>query len=200
MKTLTALLMLAAAAPAAAVVGTPPPSAPAAPAADPAAVAAAQVLVQQLDLRGSQERGLKQQLAVMRSGAVLRAALAQQPGFVQAYQANKAKFDAALGNAGAIQADLAEKVMRDNLPAVVNAAVQAYAANYTAAELKQLAEFYRTPIGQAFHNKQGKVEAQAGRAAGELMNAKLNAVMQANQARIAAALAPLNPSPPPAKK
>ena len=74
----------------------PAASKPAAAPLDPAAVAAARVLVKQLDIPGQINRTLNQNVEAMRSGVALRAMLAQQPGFVPAYNANRAKFDAAL--------------------------------------------------------------------------------------------------------
>lgn len=134
---------------------------------------------------------LAQNVAAMRSGGAMRAMLAQQPGFVQVYQANKSKVDPVLKKAGAIQAEIAEKVLRDNAPAVVNAAVQSYAGNYTTAELQGLSNFYRTPIGQAFLAKDGKVRAEIGDAGNRIMGAKLQAAMTANASRLNTALAPL---------
>ena len=75
---------------------------------DPAAVAAARTLVAQLDIQGQINRSLAQNVEMMRSGVAIRSLLAQQPGFIPAYNANRAKFDAAMKTAvpsgeGAIQ-------------------------------------------------------------------------------------------------
>lgn len=173
---------------------------PAAKPADPATVQAATALVQQLDIRGQITRQMTQTVAVMRSGAAIRSMLAQQPGFVQAYQANKAKFDPVLQKAGGIQADIAQKVVNENTGAVVNAAIQSYARNFTAAELNGLLNFYRSPLGQAVNAKQPRVANEIGQATNRLIATKIDAAMQANASRINAALQPLNSAPPPAKK
>jgi uncharacterized protein len=180
-------------------------AAPAAKAPDPAAVAAARVLVQQLDIQGQINRSMTQTVEMMRSGVTLRSMLAQQPGFVPAYNANRAKFDAALKNAGAIQARVAEKVIRENAGAVVELAVQAYARNYSAAELQGLSAFFKTPLGQALNSRQPRVTADIGEASNRLIGARIEAGMQAVAPQLQAALAPLNtaaapPKPTPAPK
>lgn len=200
MKTtiLVALLVAALAAPSGAVTGTATP-----PAArvDPAALAAATALVQQLDVGGMVVRMMQRPLPAMRSGVALRSQLAAQPGFVAAYNANKARFDAALAKAGAIQAEVAEKVIRDNAGQIAPAAAQAYARNFSAAELKALGDFYRSPLGQALKQRGPRVDAEITMATGRLMGAKMATAMQANGKRIESALAPLSnrpatPAPP----
>ena len=175
-------------------------AAAAAPAPDPAAIAVARVLVKQLDVQGQINRSLAQNVEMMRSGAAMRGMLAQQPGFVQAYNANRPKFDAALKNAGAIQANVAEKVMRENSGAIVEAAVSAYATNYTAAELQGLSAFFKTPLGAAFNTRQPRVTAEIGQASNRLIAAKIDAGMKAAAPQLQAALAPLGAAPAPAPK
>lgn len=181
--------------------------APQAAAVDPAALTAARALVQQLNIPTQLQKTMAQNLQMMRSGVMIRSMLAQQPGFVPAYQANKAKFDPVLQKAGGIQAEVAEKVMRDSAPAVIDAAVKIYASNYSAAELKGLSDFYRTPLGLALAQRDGKVKAEIAQASGQVMGSKVDTAMQANAARITAALEPLKaiaaaspPAAPPAKK
>jgi hypothetical protein len=174
----------------AAVVMASSPVAP--PPVDPSAMAAANALVKLLDVRGQLNKVMAQNVAMMRSGYAMRAQLAQQPGFVPAYQANKAKFDPVLQKAGAIQADVAQKVITANVDAVVAEAARAYTRNYSTAELKGLADFYRTPLGKALYTRQGKVTAEIGNASAQIIGAKLDAAMRANAPRLKAALAPLN--------
>jgi uncharacterized protein len=164
---------------------------------DPAAVAAARVLVKQLDVQGQINRSMMQNVELMRSGLAIRSMIAQQPGFAQAYAANRAKFDAAFKNAGAIQARVAEKIIRENAPAMLEVAVKAYARNYSAAELNGLTAFFKTPLGQALNSRQPRVTAEIGEASTRLVTAKIDAGMQAAAPQIQAALAPLNT--PPAK-
>jgi hypothetical protein len=200
---MTLALMIAAVA----AVGTAQPARPAAApaaraAADPAAVAAAGQLVAILGVKPQLQRQMADTVKQMRDGVVIRAMLAQQPGFIPAYQANQARFDPVLKKAGGIQADLAQGVINQNLDAVVRAAVQAYARQYTLAELNGLIAFYRSPAGQAMQRKQGAVGTEIGQATARLIGARIDAAMQANGARLRDALAPLNtqPSAPPAAK
>jgi hypothetical protein len=186
--TLLTAVVVAAAAPAA-------PKAAAAAALDPAAVAAARVLVKQLDVQGQINRSMMQNVELMRSGLAIRSMIAQQPGFAQAYAANRAKFDAAFKNAGAIQARVAEKIIRENAPAMLEVAVKAYARNYSAAELNGLTAFFKTPLGQALNSRQPRVTAEIGEASTRLVTAKIDAGMQAAAPQIQAALAPLNAQP-----
>lgn len=180
-----------------AAVAAPAP-APAAKAAalDPAAVTAARVLVQQLDIQAQVNRSLAQNVEMMRSGVAMRSMLAQQPGFAQAYAANRPRFDAALKNAGAIQARIAEKVIRENSGAVAEVAVKAYARNYTAAELQGLAAFFKTPLGQALNSRQGRVTGEIAEGSTRMISDKIDAGMKAAAPQLQAALAPLNAAPP----
>ena len=166
---------------------------------DPAATTAATALVQQLDVRGQVLRSMNQNVQAMKSGAALRAMLAQQPGFVQAYQANKARFDPALQKAGAIQGAIAEKVVRDNIGAVVGEATRVYARNFSAAELNGLLAFYRTPIGQALNQRAPRISAEIGAASGRIIGGKIDAAMQAAAPQLQAALAPLSSAKAPKK-
>lgn len=159
---------------------------------DPAAQAAAVTLVAQLGIKAQLQQQMANTVAQMRSGAVIRAMLAQQPGFVPAYQANKAKFDPVLAKAGAIQADVAQGVINQNLNLVLADAATAYARNYSLAELNGLIAFYRSPLGMALQRKQPVVASAIGQATATRLGARIDAAMQANQARLRAALAPLN--------
>jgi uncharacterized protein len=179
------------------VAGGVPAAPDTAAALDPAAVAAARTLVRQLDVQGQINRTLSQNVEVMRSGAAMRSMLAQQPGFAQAYNANRARFDAALKNAGAIQAGIAEKVIRENGPAMVEVAVKAYAGNYSAAEINGLSAFFKTPLGQALNNRQPRITAEIGAASTRLIGARIDAGMRAAAPQLQAALAPM--TTPPAK-
>ncbi len=184
---------------AAVTVATAAPAArPAAPAPRPvsaAALAAANQLIEQLGVRTQLQQTMARNVQLMRSGVAIRSMLAQQPGFVVAYKANQAKFDPALKKAGAIQADVAEKVIRENSTATLKEAALAYARNYSVAELQGLSAFYKTPLGQAFNARQGKVAAEIGGATGRLIGQKIDAAMQAAAPRLQAALAPLNSAP-----
>jgi hypothetical protein len=167
---------------------------------DPAVQQAAAALVAQLGIKAQLERQMAATVSQMRSGAVLRAMLAGQPGFIPAYEANKAKFDATLAKAGAIQADIAQGVINQNLNGVVADATAAYARQFTLAELNGLLAFYRSPLGQTLQQKQPAVANQIARATATRIGQKIDAAMQANQGKLRDALAPLNSAATPAPK
>lgn len=172
---------------------------PALAAPDPAAVAAARVLAQQTDVRGQVSSGMARLIADMRSGNAVTRLLATQPGFAMARSRNPAKFEEVLKRVGALQAGVAEKVVAQQLPAVVEATVQSYATHYTAAELRQLAEFYRSPLGKALSAKQPRVMGDINRATAELIAQRIQASMKNIQPQVEAELKRLQPAPPPAK-
>jgi len=163
-------------------------------AADPAAVAAATALVQQLDVKGQVTSGMNQVIAGMRSGDAITQMLSQQPGFEQARAAQPAKFKEVLGRIGVMQATAAQKVVTAQTPAVVNAAIQAYAKNYTAAELKGLADFYRSPLGIAMATKQPRVANEINQATQTIMGAKIQSAMEAIRPQVDAELKKLQPT------
>lgn len=167
---------------------------------DPARMQAAAAVVAQLGVKARLQQQMANNVAQMRSGFVVRAMLAQQPGFVAAYQANRAKFDPVLARAGSIQADIAQTVINQQLDGVVAAATQAYARTYTAAELGGMLAFYRSPAGRALLAKEATVSAAIGNATGQLIGARIDAAMKANQKRLSEALAPLNSQPQPGTK
>ncbi len=175
-----------------AAVVTAAAAAPAARAPDPAALAAAGQLVQLLDIKGQLAAQGARTVEQMRSGVLVRAELARQPSFVDAYRANQARMDPILKKAGAIQAEIARKVLAEQSGAVVAAATRAYARNYSAAELNGLVAFYRSPLGQAFRTRQGRVEGEIGQASGQAIGSRIDAGMRAAQKQITAALQPLN--------
>jgi hypothetical protein len=172
---------------------------PATKPADPAAMTAAAALVQQLGLRGQVQQMLTRNVEAMRQGMGIRAMLAQQPGFVEAYKANPGKFDPVMKKAGAVQGEVAQKAAAASIDPIVAAATKAYATNFTAAELTQLSAFYKTPLGLALLQKQGRVTAEINRATEEIMGTKMQAGMKAAEPQLKAALAPLL-APAPAKK
>lgn len=183
-----------------------PPARPAGPPAPPpvkadaATMQAASALVAQLGLKAQLQRQMAGTIAQMKRGNVIGSMLAQQPGFIPAYQANKAKFDPVLQKAGAIQAEVAQAVINQNLNAVVAAAAQAYARQYTAAELNGLIAFYRSPLGVKLQQKQGAVGQEIAVQTARLIGARIDAAMVGAAPRLRAALAPLNSAPPPAPK
>lgn len=167
-------------------------AAPAPAAIDPARLAAAGQLVQLLDIKGDLAAQANQTVQQMAQGLTIRAQLAQQPGFVPLYQAKQAQIDPILKKAGAIQAGVARQVFAQQSGAVVAGATRAYAQTYSLAELNGLIAFYRSPLGQAFRSKQGRVMGAIAQGSGQLIGRKIQEGMKAQEKQLQAALAPLN--------
>lgn len=195
----TALLLTAPLLSAPALAQARPAPARAAPV-DPAARQVAAALVAQIGIKAQLQRQMNANIAQMKSGAVIRSMLAGQPGFIPAYQANKAKFDAAMAKAGTIQAGIAQKVVDQNIDAVIADATNAYARSFTLAELNGLLAFYRSPLGVALQNKQPGVAVQIAQSSATRIGQKIDVAVKANEAKLREALAPLNSTPPPAAK
>lgn len=160
----------------------------------PATVAAATTLVTQLNVRGQISQGMQQLVATMRSGAAMAQMFQNQPGFAVARSKQPAKFDEVLKKVGAMQAAAADKVVKEQTNAVVNAAIQSYARNYTAAELTALGSFYRSPLGIAMNTKQPLVVQEINVATQQLIGAKIQAAMQALGPQVQVELQRLQPS------
>lgn len=168
-------------------------AAPAIAAPDPAAIAAATALVNQLGIKAQIVDGMNRGIANMRSGAAISQMLSQQPGFDAARAKQPAKFDEVLKKIGVMQANAAQKVVNEQTTAVVNAAIQSYATHYTAAELKGLSDFYRSPLGIALSTKQPKVANDINNATSKFMGAKIQTAMQALGPQIETELKRLQP-------
>lgn len=178
----------------AAVVAVAAPTAkPAAAAAvDPARLAAAGQLVQLLDIKGDLAAQASQTVQQMSQGLAIRAQLAQQPGFIQLYQAKQAQIDPILKKAGTIQAGVARQVFAQQSGAVIAGATRAYAQTYSLGELNGLIAFYKSPLGQAFRTKQGRVMGAIAQGSAQLIGRKIQDGMKAQEKQLNAALAPLN--------
>ncbi len=143
--------------------------------------------------------GLEGQLKAMRSGEALRAMLSQNPQFRQEAAKNQPAFNAALARAGAIQADALGPIQREMLAASRQVAVQAYAREFTAAELDQIAAFYRSPTGAKLLARQGAINAEVGKAMQQKFAARVQAAEKAVGPKIEAELRKLFPAKAPAK-
>lgn len=170
-------------------------AAPALAAPDPAALAAARALVAQIDVKGQVTKGMLAIVADMRSGGNITRLLSTQQGFAMARSKQPQKFDDVLKKVGGLQAGAAEKIVLANVGAVADAAVDSYATHYTAAEIKALAEFYKSPLGVTMARKQPLIVADINRATGQIMGAKMQAAMESVKPQIAAELKRLQPPP-----
>ncbi|MCS6986224.1 MAG: DUF2059 domain-containing protein [Sphingomonadaceae bacterium] len=160
-------------------------------------VAAATRLVALLAPEAVERQQLERQLAQIRSGAAIRAMFAGNPRFRQEAAKNPPAFDQAIARMGAIQADAVGPVMREMLPATRKATIAAYARAFTAAELDQIAAFYRTPAGAKFLRTQPQVQAEVARQIGQQFGPRMEAAHKSAGPRIEAELRKLFPAPSP---
>ncbi|WP_185965173.1 DUF2059 domain-containing protein [Glacieibacterium frigidum] len=160
---------------------------------DVATMAAAKALFEQLGGPAQIRQNAERNLAELRTGASLERSLSRQRGFTMARAQRPQDYDAAFARIGKLQADAAEPIIREGVPAVINAAILAYATHYSAAELRGLAEFYRSPLGQAFQRSQGKVTRDAATALNERIIVKVTAALKLLEPQMTAELKRLQP-------
>jgi hypothetical protein len=125
------------------------------------ALSAAAELVSALDIKAQMRATMTAQMADVRTGAALSRALEQNPAFRMARAQNPQKYDQVLQRIGAMQAGATERVMMEMEPVAIQAAIMSYARHFTAKELRDLARFYRTPLGQSLRDKQPAVLADS---------------------------------------
>jgi hypothetical protein len=164
---------------------------------DAAKSAAAVVELQNPTARSN--AGLEAQLKAMRSGDALRAMLGQNPAFRQEAAKNQPAFNATLARAGALQADALGPIQREMLASSRQVAVQAYAREFTAAELDQIAAFYRSPAGAKLLARQNAINAEVGKAMQQKYGARVQAAEKAVGPKIEAELRKLAPPKAPSK-
>ncbi len=140
--------------------------------------------------------GLEAQLKAMRSGDALRAMLSQNPAFKQEAAKNQPAFNATLARAGAIQADALGPIQREMLASSRQVAIAAYAREFTAAELEQIAAFYRSPAGAKLLARQNAINAEVGKAMQQKYGARVQAAEKAAGPKIEAELRKLAPKAP----
>jgi hypothetical protein len=142
---------------------------------------------------------LEAQLKAMRNGDAIRAMLGQNPRFKQEAAKNQPAFNAAMARMGAMQADTLGPIQREMLAASRQAAIAAYAREFTAAELDQIAAFYRSPAGAKLLARQPAINAEVGKAMQQKFAARVQAAEKAVGPKIEAELRKLFPQQAPAK-
>jgi uncharacterized protein len=142
---------------------------------------------------------LEAQLKAMRSGDAVRAMLGQNPRFRQEAAKNTPAFNAAMARMGAMQADALAPIQREMLTASRQAAIQAYSREFTAAELDQIAAFYRTPAGAKLLARQPAINAEVSKAMQQKFGARVQAAEKAMAPRMEAELRKLFPQQAPAQ-
>jgi len=142
---------------------------------------------------------LEAQLKAMRSGEAVRGMLSQNPRFKQEAAKNQPAFNAAIARMGAMQADALGPIQREMLATSRQVAIQAYAREFTAAELDQIAAFYRSPTGAKFMARQPAINAEVGKAMQQKYGARVQAAEKAIAPKMEAELRKLFPAQAPAK-
>ena len=142
---------------------------------------------------------LEAQLKAMRNGDAIRGMLGQNPRFKQEAAKNQPAFNAAIARMGALQADALGPIQREMLTASRQTAIQAYARQFTAAELDQIAAFYRSPAGAKLVARQGAINAEVSNAMQQKFAPRIQAAEKAVGPKIEAELRKLFPQQAPAK-
>jgi hypothetical protein len=142
---------------------------------------------------------LEAQLKAMRNGDAIRAMLSQNPRFKQEAAKNQPAFNAAIARMGAMQADALGPIQREMLASSRQVATAAYAREFTAAELDQIAAFYKSPAGAKLLARQNAINAEVGKAMQQKYAARVQAAEKSVGPKIEAELKKLFPQQAPAK-
>lgn len=142
---------------------------------------------------------LDAQIAAMRKGDAIRAVLNQNPGFRELAQKDPTRVNATLARVGAIQADTLGPIQREMLTASRQAAIDAYAREFTAAELNAILAFYKSPAGAKLLARQGAVNAEVAKTMQAKFAPRVQAAEKAVGPKIDAELRKLAPPQAPAK-
>ena len=142
---------------------------------------------------------LDAQLAAMRKGEMIRAALNQNPGFRALAQQKPAEVNATMARVGALQADALGPIQREMLAASRQAAIDIYARDFTVDELNAITAFYKTPAGAKMLARQPAVNAEVAKTMQAKFGPRVQAAEKAVGPKIDAELRKLGPQQPPAK-
>jgi hypothetical protein len=164
-----------------------------------AAVASATVLIDLLTPPASSKAALDQQLAGVRQGNLIRAQLGNNPRFKEKADKNDPALASALSRMGAQQADALGPIYTETQGAVRATSVQAYATNFTIAELNAAATFYRTPVGTKLLATQPRIAALVNQRVQQQYAPRLQAAQQGLAPKLDAELKALFPPVPAAK-
>jgi hypothetical protein len=162
-------------------------------------VAAATVFVDTLTPPASSKAALEQQLAGVRQGNLIRAQLGSNPRFAEKAAKNEPSFTAALARMGAQQASALAPIYTEMQGAVRSASIQAYATNFTIAELNGATAFYRSPVGAKLLTTQPRIAALVNQQVQQQFAPRLQAAQQALAPKLDAELKTLFPPLPAAK-
>lgn len=139
------------------VVATTAAAAIASPLAAQDATALATKLVDMLTPAAQTKEGVTQQVKAMREGAAIRAMLSRNPAARAELARNKPATNAGIARIGAMQADSIGPIMLEAQAASRKDTITNYAEAFSAAELKQLLDFYGSPLGLKLRKLQPEI-------------------------------------------
>jgi hypothetical protein len=142
---------------------------------------------------GRSQAALDAQLKEMRSGAALRQMGNRDPRFKAEAAKNSPAFNAGLARMGAIQADAVGPILKEMQTASRAAAIEAYARNFTVAELEAIAAFYKSPTGAKLLQRQGAINAEVQQAMAKRFGPRLQAAEKAVAPKLQAEMQKLFP-------
>jgi len=127
---------------------------------------------------------IEQQLKAMRDGQAVRGVLSQNPQLRMELAKNTPAANAGIARVGAAQADAMGPILREMQTAGRQASIDAYARNFTAAELQAILAFNRSPVGA----KLMRMQPQMARAVNSDLQAKFGPRVQAVEKSLATRL------------
>lgn len=166
---------------------------PAVYAQDASTTATATALADVLNPPELAKAGLERQIASIREGQMIRAMLGNQPAFNAEAAKNKPAFNAALQRMGAMQAQAMGPIFTEMQAASRKAAVDAYAKQFTTAEMTQIMAFYKTPAGAKLLRTQPQISNEISRSVQQTYGPRMEAAQKAVAPKIQAELQKLFP-------
>jgi hypothetical protein len=139
------------------------------------------------------QAAVEAQLKELRSGASIRAMGSRDPRFKAEAAKNSPAFNAGIARMGAIQADAVGPILREMQPASRQMAIEAYARNFTVAELEAIAAFYKSPAGAKLLQRQGAINAEVQQAMAKRFGPRMQAAEKAAAPKMQAEMQKLFP-------
>lgn len=146
------------------------------------AVAAATAMIEAISPQTREKAAMDAQVANIRRGALIAQMIGANPRVREAAQKDKPGVEAMLGRAGAIQADALTPIFVQRAAAIRAATIQAYASQFTIAEMAAITAFYRTGPGAKLLTAQPSIA--------QRVNAQVNAQYGPNVEAAQKAIAP----------
>lgn len=131
--------------------------------ATPQSIKAATALVELTSPAAAANAQIEAQLKQMREGNTVRAILSQSPQLRMELAKNQPATNAGISRVGTAQAETMAPILREMQEAGRKASIDAYAREFTAAELEAILQFYRSPAGAKLLKKQRPMTIEVGK-------------------------------------